>query len=252
MQEACHALKFRRWFAVHILVAQEHKTSVALPQEKPASDVIGPRSPLRIKLGIDKARDEIAHRIIVSNVSRFYVVVIEGDRDIPRVAHDIDDSPIMRLKTFMALEQTRLRQSAHRVIGVEINFGDAGFDVRKGDGIVAVEKVAEKKSRPGISRPRVGHEKDIVGIDGEVASGHLLAGEDACRLRDRASYPLPGVIRIVHDAQAIPRGGRYHSEKILPVARGATFKPNKTRLNFGLGKRTFASEKWSRASLNCC
>jgi len=178
-------------------------------------------------------------------------VVIEGDRDIPRVAHDIDDSPIMRLKTFMALEQTRLRQSAHRVIGVEINFGDAGFDVRKGDRMVAVEQVAKKESRPGISRPRVGYEKDIVGIDSEVPSGHLLAGEDACCSRDRASCSPPGVIRIVHDVQAIPRRTRFHKENILPVARGATFKPNMTKLNLGLCKRLFASEKCSMAFLNC-
>src|ERR1700733_10404476 len=110
MQEACHALKFRRWFAVHILVAQEHKTSMALTQEKPASNMIGPRSPFRIKLRIDEARNEILHWVIVRHVSRFHIVVIEGAGDIARVSHYINDLPIMWLETFMALEQTRTRQ----------------------------------------------------------------------------------------------------------------------------------------------
>ena len=84
--------------ALHLLIAQHHEIGILAAQGNPAQHVIPPGAELLIKLPGDEARHKTRHRIIVRNISRFHIVVVEGNRHIPRITHDVDHMRIMWLK----------------------------------------------------------------------------------------------------------------------------------------------------------
>ena len=53
---------------------------------------------------VDEPGDEVVHRVTVRNISRFDVVVIKRYRDVAGIAHDVNDTGIVGLETFVAFQ----------------------------------------------------------------------------------------------------------------------------------------------------
>ena len=109
--------------------------------------MVRPGSALRVKLGIDKARNKVCHRIIIRDISGFDIVVIKRDHDVARITHDVDDVAIEGLKTFVALQDPWARQAAHDTVGIEVNLWNARFNIGESDWLVLVDQIAEPGRR---------------------------------------------------------------------------------------------------------
>src|SRR5690242_21335890 len=104
--------------------------------------------------------------------------MVEGYGDIARISNDVDGPAIVRLKAFVALQQTRSRKPPHSVIGVEVDFGDPGFDVGESDRIALIDQVSNQKASPGVPRTRIRHQEHIIRKNSEATAGHLAAEKD--------------------------------------------------------------------------
>src|ERR1700751_4588564 len=154
---------------------------MVLPEQSPTLDVLGPGFPSAINLGSDETRNELVDRLVVRNSSGFYIVVIEGHGDIPRIFHDVNDPGILRLKAFVTLQNARTHQSPHPLIRVEVNFGDASFNVQESDWLVLVHQSCEVKKRPSILRTRIRSE-EYRQENREFPPCPLMACYDSCDL----------------------------------------------------------------------
>jgi len=146
--------------------------------------MIGPRSPLRVKLARYKARNEICDGIVLNNVSGFDVVVVKRYGNIARVANDVNNPAVVGLEALMTFQNARTRQPAQNAIGIEINLWETRFDVREGYRFVLIYQIANQEPRPSIARPRIRDQENIVREHGKISSRHLAAGEYAPHLRD--------------------------------------------------------------------
>ena len=97
----------------------------------------------------------------------------------------------------MTLENPWARKAAQVVIGVEVDFRQARLDIGERDGFVLVNEIAdqEPRPRPGIAGARIGSQEYVVGEDGEIASGHLLAGQHSASLHESSARSMHFAVR---------------------------------------------------------
>src|SRR5579864_9488170 len=176
--------------SLHIFVAKHDEVFTLAPQCDPAQNVVLPRPELAIKFSCDEPGHKIVHRIVVRYIPRLHVMVIERDRHIARVAHHINHSRIMRLKGFMALQHARTRKLPQEPVPVEVDFGNPRLDVGESDRIILIQKISKKKASPGVARPGIRDQEDIIGIDSNSPSSDLAPGENTSHLHEGPEHPL--------------------------------------------------------------
>jgi hypothetical protein len=107
LEEIGDAGQLPRGVVFHILIAEEEKFFSLLAHADPALNVVRPGAPTRIEIYGDEPWYEFFNGIIFGNVTPFNIVMIERDSYIPRIPDDVNDSGIVWLKAFMALQNAR-------------------------------------------------------------------------------------------------------------------------------------------------
>jgi hypothetical protein len=99
--------------------------------------------------------------------------VIGREGHISRIAHDVDHTTIPRVETFVALNETWTRRPLERTFRFCINVGNLALHIGKCNALVGVQKIAEKKSGPGIARFRIGNQTNVVGQNLNRPAGYI-------------------------------------------------------------------------------
>ena len=68
---------------------------------------------------------------------------IAAENHVARIAHDIDNARIMRLKGFMTLQHARAWKPPQESIGIEIDLRDSGFDVGESDWLLLIDQIPQ-------------------------------------------------------------------------------------------------------------
>ena len=100
-----------------------------LTQADPTHYIVRPRSPFCVELCGHESHNEIIHGIAVRQIASLDVVVIEGDGDVPGIAHDVNRPYIAWIKTFVAFENACPGQTPHLAVGIEVNFGNPRLNI---------------------------------------------------------------------------------------------------------------------------
>src|SRR5436305_13227275 len=96
-----------------------------------AQDMLFPRATIIEAFTGHKSRDELFQRIPLGNSLSFHAVVVERNRDISRVANNVDGPLVSRVKVLMALQDAWPGPSQQLLIGKEVNFRHARLNVGK-------------------------------------------------------------------------------------------------------------------------
>ena len=158
-------------FFPHVFVAKKQKAASALPRGEPAEHVIAPATDLGFEFRFDETRHELFQAAVFGNHISLQLKFIVGDSNVARVAHDVEDLPVARIKTLMALDDPWSRKRSQHSVGDVIDFGDARLKGRERDGMVRIEQVADQKPSPRIPGPRERDKKCVCRRPRAVSSG---------------------------------------------------------------------------------
>jgi len=70
---------------------------------------------------------------------------------ISRIANNIDHPPIARIKTFVTLDDPRMRQLLERLPRLGVKVRNLALHIGKRDALVRVHQVTKKEASPGIT-----------------------------------------------------------------------------------------------------
>src|ERR1700722_15107473 len=160
--------------------------------------MIPPGSPLGVEIGFDKARNELFEWVILRDITRLDVVMIERDGHVARIAHNVDNARVLGLKAFVTFQDARPFKPSHRMVRIKVNLWQARFDVRKRDWIVRVDEITDQKSSPGVAGARIRNDENIIRKNGYVSSCHLTPDQDPSRLRECSQNSLCIALEIVN------------------------------------------------------
>src|SRR5208337_2098218 len=136
---------------------------------QPAVDVVGPGTDAAAEFAAHPAGDKFFHGATFGDRTQLHLPVIVGNGDIARVAHNVDDAPVVGFEALVTLEHTRAGQAAQNPVGGLVHIGNQSFDIEEGDGLVWIHEIADQETRPGVAGARVGSEKNVVIENGDFA-----------------------------------------------------------------------------------
>src|SRR5581483_11780949 len=140
---------FRR--CEQVLIAHQQKSISSLAHSHPAQNVVFPRThSLGIvnRLAHYKISDKLLQRKIIRQMPCLDAVMVEGGRDVPRVANQVNYAGISRIETFVALDHPG--QLAKLVVRDGDDRGHETIKVGKGDGLLMYQ-VSQQKACPRTS-----------------------------------------------------------------------------------------------------
>ena len=105
----------------------------------PAQDMLFPGATIVEEFTGHKSRDELFQGVPLGNSFSFHAVVVERNRDISRVANNVNGSLVSRVKVLVALQDAWPGPSKQLLIGKEVNFRHARLNIGKRYRIVRVE-----------------------------------------------------------------------------------------------------------------
>ncbi len=162
---------------------------MSLARRQPTVDVVGPGSDAPPEIPVHPQGNELFDRTAFRNGAQLHLPVIVGNRDIARVAHNIDDAAIAGVEALVALEHARAGKAAQDPIGGLVHIGNKALDIEEGHGLVGIDEIADEEARPGIAGTRIGREKNVVVENGDFALEQRAAKEHVVNPRQMPEGP---------------------------------------------------------------
>ena len=140
----------------------------------PGAHVLIPGTPLfRSQSAVDEIVDVAFERVAVVNLAVLSLKVVIGEHDIPRVADDVNDSPVAMIKIVVSLNDARARCAFECSIGLVRGVGNEPLDVGEPYLRIRVKQIGYQESGPEVSRARIRDHERVIRIDAEIAPSSI-------------------------------------------------------------------------------